>query len=408
MKNTLIILILATFCLALQGKAAAESSQRQFTFAWPFVEGGKMAPRGGTTKGAKVTLAKEPSKAWKALAKKGISGLERDRRAILAMAGPYRTSFDFIETEGYTPGYTPSRPYQSWGTEFLYVLEDQERFISLQHILVMVMELEDGSTSAPIVVKHWRQDWRYEDRDLHVFAGQNRWQRQILSTQEAKGTWTQAVFQVDDSPRYESYGRWVHYANYSSWQSEDTWRPLPRREFSVRSDYQVLAGTNRHTITPTGWVQGEENLKVVLDAHGNLSLGTPVLAREIGLNRYQLITGHDFSAGDSYWHRTSDFWRDVRTAWAGVYRIYDAFRVREKVGGKSLIEAMFEYAEKIEAAAYDHEKGRNFIQKTLAGFVEPYKPVNKVNAGTPESLRGYRGDTETAVSGLDFHSRNAY
>ena len=46
-----------------------------------------------------------------------------------------------------------------------------------------------------------------------------------------------------------------HGGGVSTWISDETWRPLPRREFSVRKDYDVLVGTNRHTITAQGWVQ---------------------------------------------------------------------------------------------------------------------------------------------------------
>src|SRR5690606_34630304 len=120
---------------------------------------------------------------------------------------------------------------------------------------------------------------------------------------EARGKWSQAVFQVDDSPRYEAIGAWRHEGGVSSWLSDETWRPLPRREFSVRDDYQVLVGSNRHTITPDGWVHEEDNLKVALDDNGDYAGEQAVLAREAGLNRYQLIDDHDWSAGDAYWER---------------------------------------------------------------------------------------------------------
>ena len=72
--------------------------------------------------------------------------------------------------------------------------------------------------------------------------------------------WLQTVYQVDESPRYASTGRWQHTPSFSTWLSGDTWRPLPRREWSVRSDYQVLVGSNRHTVVPSGWLQEENNL----------------------------------------------------------------------------------------------------------------------------------------------------
>jgi hypothetical protein len=345
-------------------------SPRQYTYAWPFTDADDMRPRGGTTKGPDVTLDKEPGEAWNGLQEPGISTVERDRRAILAMAGPYRTTFDFVETVGFVPGHAPTRPYQSWGTEYVYVVTDEPEFISLQHVIVMFFESPDGSVSEPSVVKHWRQDWRYEDRDLHVYAGHNTWERKRLSRREAEGSWSQAVFQVDDSPRYEAVGRWRHDGNYSSWQSDNTWRPLPRREFSVRDDYHVLSGTNRHTITPTGWVQEEDNLKLVLDEDGRPAEETAYLAREAGLNRYERIIGHDFSAGDEYWRRTAPFWADVRAAWDEVFERRDRFTVKAKVDGERLFERMFEYAGKLEDENYDSRSGRAFIDETLELFVK--------------------------------------
>ena len=253
-----------------------------------------MRPRGGTTKGAPITLATGPSEAWRAIQAPGIDKFERDRRAILAMAGAYRTTFDFIETVGFKPGFHPSRPYQSWGTEYIYVIEDSGGLIRLQHLIVMFVADEAGKVQGPFVQKHWRQDWRYEAGDLHVYAGRNQWRRDRRDEASVRGRWTQAVFQVDDSPRYEAVGEWVHEGSYSAWTSETTWRPLPRREETVRSDYQVLMGTNRHTITPTGWVQEEDNLKVVLDADGKPSADVPYLSREVGVNRYGAHRGLRF------------------------------------------------------------------------------------------------------------------
>ena len=65
------------------------------------------------------------------------------------MAGEYQASFDFIETIGFEDGYVPKAPYQSWGTEFIFVVEDRGSFISLQHILVMIVQMPDGLMSEP-------------------------------------------------------------------------------------------------------------------------------------------------------------------------------------------------------------------------------------------------------------------
>ena len=349
---------------------APPSSARQYTFSWPFKPGDEMRPRGGMTKGAPIKLATEPSEAWRAIQAPGIDKFERDRRAILAMAGAYRTTFDFIETVGFKPGFQPSRPYQSWGTEFIYVIEDSGKLIRLQHLIVMFVADDAGKVQGPFVQKHWRQDWRYEDGDLHVYAGRNQWRRDRRDPASVRGRWTQAVFQVDDSPRYEALGEWVHEGSYSAWTSETTWRPLPRREETVRSDYQVLAGTNRHTITPTGWVQEEDNLKLVLDADGKPSADVPYLSREVGVNRYEHIVGFDFSAGDRYWQRSADFWRAVRIAWDGIYAARDRFEILDKVDGRQMFEPLFEYADGLDSGKpYDAAAAADLIRRTFAAFV---------------------------------------
>ena len=72
-----------------------------------------LKPRGASTRGAPVVLDLAPGDSWKRLRTPGLSALERDRRAILAMAGPYRVSFDFLEVLRFDPALKPDAPYQS-------------------------------------------------------------------------------------------------------------------------------------------------------------------------------------------------------------------------------------------------------------------------------------------------------
>src|SRR5690606_24454218 len=139
---------------------------------------------------------------------------------------------------------------------------------------------------------------------------------------------------------------------------------------SVRDDYDALIGTNRHTITPTGWVQEEENLKAVLDQGGEPVAGDAYLARELGVNRYSRVVGFDFSAGDEYWQRTREFWSDVREAWQDIYQRRDSFRLADEVEGRALFERMFEYAAALERGApYDAAESRRFVRETLDDYV---------------------------------------
>jgi hypothetical protein len=282
----------------------------QFTFAWPLGEK-TLKPRGASTTGAPVALDTEPAEAWKRLREPNLSPEERDRRAILAMAGGYRVTFDFLEVVRFDPSLKPDAPYQSWGTEYVFVAEDRPGFVALQHILAQRVIQKDGKVSDPIVVRHWRQEWRYEADRLLAYQGANTWAPREVPAAERRGSWVQSVTQVDDSPRYAARGRWEHAEGVSTWISDQTWRPLPRREFSVRKDYDVLVGTNRHTLTPTGWVQEENNVKVVLATRRQL-------AREYGVARYERVRDYDFGAAQRYFERTEPFWREVRAAWEDV------------------------------------------------------------------------------------------
>ena len=352
----------------LTGTVAARGAavgKHQFTYAWPFAPTDSMKPRGGTTQGANVTLQREPDKLWLQVQESGLQKIEKDRRAIRAMSGSYRASFDFVELAGFEKDYAPKAPYQSWGTEHVYVIADDPFFISLQHVLVMKFVNESNNKVTSVVVKHWRQDWAYEDTVLNVFDKDNTWERVSLDENDVSGKWSQAVFQVDDSPRYEAIGQWVHSVNYSSWESEQTRRPLPRREFSVRDDYDLLVGVNRHTITPTGWVHEEDNLKVAIDVTDN----ERNIAREAGFNRYERIIDHDFSPGHEYWSKTKEFWKDVRAAWDTRLRSYDEITLRDTVEGRRLFQVMFNYAEEIVVEeGYDLDEGKRFIGDTLDAF----------------------------------------
>lgn len=227
---------------------------------------------------------------------------EHDRQAILAMAGEFEVKFKFDETVALRAGYELKHE-QSAGYETVVVAEDSGARIVLQHILVS----KDGEH----VVKHWRQDWTYQNRVLREYAGKRTWTSRRLSVAEVRGTWTQAVYEVNDGPRYSSFGRWNHSGAYSAWQSAQTWRPLPRREYSTREDYDVLLAVNRHAITPWGWVHEQDNTK--WDRAD--STGHPYVARELGVNEYRRVTDFDFSPARVYFERTRHYWAAVRAYW---------------------------------------------------------------------------------------------
>jgi hypothetical protein len=342
--------MIALTCSSAIAQEGAAPAPPRYTFSWP-LDGATLKPRGGTTKGVPVTLDTAESAEWRALQAADLTTRERDRRAILAMSGTYRVTFDFLEVSPFAPGAKPVAPYQSWGTEKVYVDRNDPGFVSLVHILEMRVVQADGKVSEPMVTKHWRQDWTYEPAEIVEYRGIDRWQRRKVPAAEATGAWSQVVYQVDESPRYASIGRWQHTPAFSTWLSADTWRPLPRREWSVRSDYQVLIGTNRHTVIPTGWFQEENNLKGVLTAQRALSATQPYLAREYGFARYERIRDADFAAADRYYERTKDFWGRVRARWAGAFAKHGVVTLQGPVDKLGLFHPLFERADQIDQEA---------------------------------------------------------
>lgn len=332
-----------------QDSVAPESLRAQ-VFGWPFVEWEKMQPRGGTTQGSDVTLLTEAKKSWKDLQATDLTKVERDRRAILALAGSYRVSFDFLETSGTEPAFSPSRPYFSWATEHVTVLNDAPTAISLQHTLVMYFE-KDGEVSGPHLMKHWRQDWQYEDTELHTYRGDLVWKQSAVSSPE--GRWSQSVYQVDDSPRYQVMGTWTHEPGLSQWTSDDSWRPLPRREFSVRDDYNVLGGTHTIALNPTGWIHVQNNRKLKVGSDGQIE---SVLGTEIGISRYEEITEPDLATDfAAEWAKTAPYWAEVRGYWDELFASHDTIRLRETEGGEKLWQVHFGDAVELTAAVPDED-----------------------------------------------------
>jgi hypothetical protein len=359
---------IALLMLALVGgfsHAAVGDSAKPYIFGWPFADMTDKPVRGGTTTGVPVTPVTETTEAFKRIHADGLSKQARDRRAILAMAGGYRVSFDFLEMLGFAPDFQPAAPYRSWATEYIYVVADEPRFVSLQHILVMSFVDDEGNTQGPFINKHWRQDWRYEAESAHVYAGGNTWS--VETPADVSGQWLQTVWQVDDSPRYAAWGKWTHMPESSSWMSGETWRPVPRREYTARQDYGALVGSNRHVILPTGWVQEERNAKVVLDAAGDIDKR---LAVEYGIARYERITGYNFGAGNDYWNKTGAFWRTVRQTWAALMTKHEALHLKARVDDKRLFEPLFGRAQAIaDGADFSAEDNRAFVTETLKRYV---------------------------------------
>ncbi len=301
----------------------------------------------------------------------GGPNFDKDRAAILAMAGNYKVSFNFTETVSFVEGYELKKPYLTGGDEVVRVIADTGEFISLQHILVV-----GGDDKMPI--KHWRQDWVYEPSHIFEYVGNNKWQRRALSLSERRGKWGQLVYQVDDSPRYAAVAAWDHSHNVSSWTSPPSLRPLPRRDATTRDDYDAILAINRHALTPQGWVHEQDNSKLILS-------GSPqTLVREIGVNSYEKYEGFDFAVADDYWATTKAYWADVRDAWSALETDHAGFGLTLKGEPEELYMQLLEVADKVQAGTL----ALNAATDQARDIIDTYTFTDGRQAATPEPPTG--------------------
>lgn len=280
----------------------------------------------------------------------------RDRQSILAMQGEYMVDFAFDETVLLQPGYQRAAAMRSGGNETVIVVEDTPAKIVLQHILV------DGKSGH--VTKHWRQDWVYQAHSRFEFSADQTWQVRTIPADRNKGAWTQCVFEVSDAPRYCGTGRWDYANGIATWTSDLSWRPLPRREYTKRSDYNALSAINRHTITPGGWTHEQFNTKVLRKPDGT----RVELAREFGFNDYQKTKEVDFKPAYKYWAATKDYWAKVRGRWDAFLAKPLGVHLKTKIDGMAMIIPLFTQAGELEEGKKVADRD---IDKVFAEWVEP-------------------------------------
>ncbi len=244
----------------------------------------------------------------------------RDHQAILGMTGNFEVTFDFRETTVLQAGYKPVPGKVVGGEEVVRAIEDKPGRIVLQHMIVAVVDKK------PVVIKHWRQDWTYEPKTVLVYTAPGRWALKPVPEAERKGAWSQTVWETDDSPRYGSVGRWTYDDGVTQWVSGDTRRPLPRRDATRHPVYDHLQGTNRHILTPKGWVQQEDNAKVGMKDGKSVAY-----VRETVTNTYERFTGFPIAAADAYWGRTAPYWAAVRADWDRAIAAHNGVDVPEDV-----------------------------------------------------------------------------
>ena len=258
---------------------------------------------------------------------------KQDQDAIKNMCGCYEVTFNFAETFNYSQDslYKPSETKVDKGLEWAQLVEDSDNKIVIQHLLQV------GSPESPYIVKHWRQDWLFENTDFYMYNGDNKWTYVSKPKKEVKNQWTQKVYQVDDSPRYEGSATWVHVDGKSFWENITT-APLPRREYTKRSDYNITLRGNRHQTTDTGWVHDQDNEKVLRE-DGKEDV---ILAKEKGYNTYVKVEDSKCQAAQDWWKTNQIKWSKVRTKWETVFARHQDLALQAKVDNKVLYKYLFD------------------------------------------------------------------
>jgi len=258
---------------------------------------------------------------------------QKDQAAIKEMCGCFEVTFNFAETFSFSEDslYKPSKTKVDKGLEWAQLVVDEDDKISIQHLLQV------GRPDQPHIVKHWRQDWLFENKDFYVYNGDNEWLFEEKADEDVEGQWTQKVYQVDDSPRYEGSATWIHVDGKSYWENTTT-APLPRREYTKRSDYNVTLRGNRHEITEYGWLHDQDNAKVIREKGQD----DVILAHEKGYNTYVKVDDSRCQAAQDWWKTNFDKWASIRAKWNEVYSRNKDLVLEEKVDNKVLYKHLFD------------------------------------------------------------------
>jgi len=260
-----------------------------------------------------------------AVAQKTALPPKADVQAIKGQCGCQAVTFKYAETFSPNPEYKFKDRKELGGLEWVFVDEETPTKLVLMHLLVI-----NDST----VIKHWREDWSYENTALLAYQQGKTWKATLKTKPEVKGQWTQKVFEVDDSPRYEGTATWVHADGRHVWENT-TDAPLPRREYTTRSDYNVLRRTNRIVVSETGYLHDQDNAKVLRNDEGD-----QVIAYEKGINDYRRVPAAACQTAQTWWTKNRAFWVNVRTVWNELIAARKVVSLHAKVDDKAIFQAL--------------------------------------------------------------------
>jgi hypothetical protein len=281
--------------------------------------------------------------------------LPAGRQAIDKLCGCFEVAFKYAETFAPSADYKFHEREEIGGTaELALPIEVGDKKVVIQHLLVV---------SPTVIVKHWREEWTYENPVIWRYKGDRTWVKETVPAEQVKGKWTQTVWEVADEPRYQGFSQFVNLDGKIIWQNT-TDAPLPRREYSVRSDYNVLKRTNRMNITDNGYVHEQDNQKIIRSKDAD-----KLLVEEKGLNTYKKIDEKECAAAKDYWEKNKEYWGKVRKIWADYISTHDTISLKNIIHNKFLHEYLIDLAKEYAAKKISDADIDGRIKAEIARFI---------------------------------------
>jgi hypothetical protein len=292
----------------------------------------------------------------------GAQQLSGEKKMIEQLCGCFEVDFKYAETFSPDPDYKFHPREETGGVaELALPIEISDNKIVIQHLLIV---------SPTTVVKHWREEWTYENPVIWKYRGDRVWEKTVLPAEQVKGKWTQTVWEVADEPRYQGISQFVILDNRVLWQSTAD-APLPRREYTVRSDYNILRRTNRIQITDSGYVHEQDNQKILRTGDHD-----EILVEEKGFNTYKRIDEKECASAFAYWEKSKDYWSLVRKTWQEYIDGKEMISLENKIDGKFLHEYLLALSREYTAGKHGAAEASELIRKEIERFLMDTRSAN--------------------------------
>lgn len=288
------------------------------------------------------------------------------REMVDKLCGCFEVDFKYAETFAPDAAYKYHDREETGGVaELALPIEISDKKVVIQHLLVV---------SPKMIVKHWREEWTYENPVIWKYEGDKVWVKKTVPAEQVKGKWTQTVWEVSDEPRYQGFSQFVNLDGKTIWQSS-TDAPLPRREYTIRSDYNILKRTNRISFNDSGYLHEQDNQKIIR-ANGKDKL----LVEEKGLNTYKKLADKECAVATEYWEKNKEYWSVVRKVWEDYISKVNRIELKTKVEGKMLNEYLMalakDYTDKKIAEKDLYSKVKEQISKFMGKEEKSVASVN--------------------------------